>query len=92
MTYFQVPVAYLRRWSNGKARKPRLQRLNLEDPMATHSSVPVWRIPQMREPGGLPSMGSQSPTRLKQLSSSSSSLETEETAGSCGHEALGGEE
>ena len=26
--------------------------------MATHSSVPVWRIPVMGEPGGLPSMGS----------------------------------
>ena len=27
--------------------------------MATHSSVLVWRIPGMGEPGGLPSMGSQ---------------------------------
>ena len=26
--------------------------------MATHSSVPVWRIPETGEPGGLPSMGS----------------------------------
>ena len=26
--------------------------------MATHSSVLAWRIPGMREPGGLPSMGS----------------------------------
>ena len=26
--------------------------------MATHSSVPAWRIPGMGEPGGLPSMGS----------------------------------
>ena len=25
--------------------------------MATHSSVPAWRIPGMGEPGGLPSMG-----------------------------------
>ena len=25
--------------------------------MATHSSVLAWRIPGMREPGGLPSMG-----------------------------------
>ena len=25
--------------------------------MATHSSVLVWRIPGMGEPGGLPSMG-----------------------------------
>ena len=27
--------------------------------MATHSSVPAWRIPGTGEPGGLPSMGSQ---------------------------------
>ena len=39
--------------------------------MATHSSVLAWRIPGMGEPGGLPSMGSQSRTRLKRLSSSS---------------------
>ena len=25
--------------------------------MATHSSVPAWRIPGRGEPGGLPSMG-----------------------------------
>ena len=30
----------------------------LEKEMATHSSVLAWRIPGMREPGGLPSMGS----------------------------------
>ena len=41
--------------------------------MATHSSVLAWRIPGTGEPGVLPSMGSQSRTRLKQLSSSSSS-------------------
>ena len=41
--------------------------------MATHSSVLAWRIPGTGEPGGLPSMGvSQSRTRLKRLSSSSS--------------------
>ena len=43
----------------------------LEKEMTTHSSVLAWRIPGMREPGGLPSMGSQSRTRLKRLSSSS---------------------
>ena len=43
--------------------------------MATHSSVLAWRIPGTGEPGGLPSMGSQSQTRLKRLSSSSSSKE-----------------
>ena len=43
----------------------------LEKEMATHSSVLAWRIPGMGEPGGLPSMGSQSRTRLKRLSSRS---------------------
>ena len=37
----------------------------LEKEMATHSSVLAWRIPGMGEPGGRPSMGSQSRTRLK---------------------------
>ena len=44
--------------------------------MATHSSVLAWIIPGMGEPGGLPSMGSQSWTRLKRLGSSSSSTAT----------------
>ena len=45
----------------------------LEKEMATHSSVLAWRILGMGEPGGLLSMGSHSQTRLKRLSSSSSS-------------------
>ena len=46
----------------------------LEKEMATHSSVLAWRIPGMGEPGGLPVYGvAQSRTRLKRLSSSSSS-------------------
>ena len=45
----------------------------LEKEMATHSSVLAWRIPGTGEPGGLLSLGSQSQTRLKQRSSSSSS-------------------
>ena len=48
----------------------------LEKEMATHSSVLAWRIPGTGEPGRLPSMGSQSRTRLKRLSSSSSSRGT----------------
>ena len=40
--------------------------------MAIHSSVLAWRIPGMAVPGELPSVGSQSQTRLKWLSSSSS--------------------
>ena len=31
----------------------------LEKGMATHSSILTWRIPQTKEPGGLPSMGLQ---------------------------------
>ena len=43
----------------------------LQKEMATYSSVLAWRIPGMGEPGGLPSMGLQSRTQLKWLSSSS---------------------
>ena len=32
---------------------------SLEEGMATHSSIPAWRIPMDREPGELQSMGSQ---------------------------------
>ena len=46
----------------------------MEKEMATHCSVLAWRIPRTGEPGGLPFMGSQSRTRLKSLSSSSSSM------------------
>ena len=42
--------------------------LGQEDPlkkgMATHSSILAWRIPWTEKPGGLQSMGSQSPTQL----------------------------
>ena len=41
----------------------------LEKETATHSSVLSWRIPGTGEPGGLPSMGLQSWTWLKWLSS-----------------------
>ena len=44
--------------------------------MAIYSSVLAWRIPGTGEPGRLQSMESQSRTRLKQLSSSSSSMDT----------------
>ena len=36
--------------------------------MATHSSILAWRIPRTENPGGLQSMGSQSQTQLKWLS------------------------
>ena len=32
---------------------------NLEKEMATHSSIPAWRIPWTEEPGELQSVGSQ---------------------------------
>ena len=37
--------------------------------MATHSRILAWRIPWTEEPGGLQSVGLQSQTRLKRLSS-----------------------
>ena len=40
-----------------------VQFLGWEDPLeegtATHSSIHAWRIPQQKEPGGLPSIGLQ---------------------------------
>ena len=45
--------------------------LAFEKEMATHSSALAWRIPGTGEPGELLSMGSQSRTWLKRLSSSS---------------------
>ena len=48
----------------------------LEKEMATHSSVLAWRIPGTAEPGGRPSIRlHRVGTRLKRLSSSSSSRE-----------------
>ena len=44
-------------------QETQVQSLGQEDPlekgMATHSSIPAWRIPRTEEPGGLQSMGSQ---------------------------------
>ena len=43
-------------------RETRVRSLGREDPlekeMATHSSIPAWKIPWMEEPGRLQSMGS----------------------------------
>ena len=44
--------------------------LGQEDPLedvATHSSVPAWRIPWTEEPSGLQSMGSQESDTTEQL-------------------------
>ena len=50
----------------------RVQSLGWEDPLeeglVTHSNILAWRIPWTEEPGGLQSMGSQTRTRLKRLS------------------------
>ena len=35
-----------------------IRKKQLEKEMATHSSIPAWRIPGTGEPGGLLSMGS----------------------------------
>ena len=45
----------------------------VERELAIHFRILAWRVPGTEEPGGLPSMESQSQTQLKQLSSSSSS-------------------
>jgi len=46
-----------------ETQETRVQSLGWEDPleeeMATHSSLPAWKIPWTEEPGGLQSMGSQ---------------------------------
>ena len=41
--------------------------INVEKEMATHSSFLAWRILWTERLGGLPSMGSQRQTQLKQL-------------------------
>ena len=55
-----------------ETQETRVQSQGWEDPleegMATHSSILVWRIPWTEEPGRLWSIGSKSQIRLKQLS------------------------
>ena len=64
---------WLPRWHSGKESTCQLQAtwvwsLGWEDPLeeeiATHSSILVWRIPWTEEPGSLQSMGSQIQTWL----------------------------
>ena len=64
----------------------------LEKEMATHLSVLAWRIPGTGEPGGLPSVGSQSPSDRSNLAAAAAAAWKQETAGSGGHGGLGGEE
>ena len=53
-------------------QEAQVQSLGWKDPlekvMATHSWILAWRIPWTEEPGGLQSIGSQSLTPLKWLS------------------------
>ena len=59
--------AWIPRWLSGKEpfcnAEMQFQSLGREDPlekeMATHSSIPAWKIPWTEESGGLQSMGSQ---------------------------------
>ena len=44
--------------AKSQTRLKRLSMHALEKEMATHSSILAWRIPGMKEPGWLPSMGS----------------------------------
>ena len=50
--------------------------------MATHSSILAWRISRTDEPGGLPSVGSQSPAGLRRLNACVNSCEGHPVAGS----------
>jgi len=36
----------------------------LEEEMATHASIPAWKIPWIEKPGRIQSMGPQSQTQL----------------------------
>ena len=51
--------------------------------MAAHSSIPAWRIPWTEEPGGLQSITSQSQTRLKPLSTESTTFPASVTTSMC---------
>ena len=69
-------INYLNKTKSLEHNKSWTRVLLLEKEMATHSSVLAWRTPGKGEPGGLPSMGlHRVKTRLKRLSSSSSSCQ-----------------
>ena len=57
---------------------PESERSSMEKEMATHSSIPAWRIQWAEEPGGLQSMESQEvdPTERLTLSHSQSRLKS----------------
>ena len=55
----------------------------LEKGMATHSSILAWRIPGTEEPGGLQSTGSQSWTRLRDSTNTSTHRCSDSEASAC---------
>ena len=59
-------------------KESRIRSLGQEDTlakeMATHSNIPVWRIPWTEEPGGLQSMRSHRVGQTEQLTLSLSQL------------------
>ena len=71
-TYYCILVAQMVKHLPA-IQETRVQSLGWEDllekEMATHSSIPAWRIPGVEEPSRLQSMGSQSQTRLNDFTS-----------------------
>ena len=57
-TSVKEPACHCRR-SNRCEFNPWVREDPLEEGMATHSSIPAWKIPWTEEPGGLQSTGSQ---------------------------------
>ena len=68
--YINAPVSWRAEWNGcflialvSETQEMWVQSLGREDPlereMATHSSIPAWRVPWTEEVGGLQSMGSQ---------------------------------
>ena len=61
-------------------QETRVRSLGREDPleegMATHPTILLWRVPWTEEPGGLQSIGLQSQTRLKRLCMHACDLQT----------------
>ena len=52
-----MTVKMIKNLENGTEKIQESINKDLEELMATHSSVLAWRIPGTGEPGGLPSMG-----------------------------------
>ena len=59
----QYLIQHLSRWYSGKEFASLGQKYDLEQEMATHCSILVWKVPQTEEPGGLQSKESQRGTK-----------------------------